>query len=170
MTGRWCRLSERNSRAWRISRYHAAVVALVGVPDHGAQRGPIGWPRGLPFLDQVAQGLFGDDGKHNLANDPIGSVECGPGELEQEVLLAGHAFQVVEQLAVHPAFGTRADMVNGLDQEVDQAIRQLALAKMHEGREPGEPDRFRMSAQLIGGLDRNAPSIPFQFVGKHLAE
>jgi hypothetical protein len=61
-------------------------------------------------------------------------------------------------------------MVNGLDQEVDQAIRQLALAKMYEGREPGEPRRFRMSAQLIGGLDRDAPSIPFQLVGKHLVE
>ena len=121
-------------------------------------------------LTKSRKGLFGDHRKHNLANDPIGSVEGGPGELEQEVLLAGHAFQVVEQLAVHPAFGTRADMVNGLDQEVDKAIRQLALAKMHEGREPGEPGRFRMSAQLIGGLERDSPSIPFQFVGKHLAE
>ena len=151
-------------------RHHPPVMALVGIPDHGAQGGPIGRSRGLPFLDQVAQGLFADDRKHDLAHDPIGLVEGGPGELEQEVLLAGHALQVVEQFAVHPAFGTRADMVNGLDQEVDQVFGQLAAAEMHEGREPGEPRRFRVSAQLIGGLDRDAPSIPFQFVGKHLVE
>ena len=101
---------------------------------------------------------------------PSGSVEGGPGELEQEVLLAGHALQVVEQFAVHPAFGTCADMVDSLDQEVDQVIGQLALAEMHKGREPGEPRRFRVSAKLIGGLDRDAPSIPFQFVGKHMVE
>ena len=101
---------------------------------------------------------------------PSGSVEGGPGELEEEVLLAADALQVVEQFAVHPAFGPRADMVNGLGQEVDQVVGQLAAAEVHEGREPGEPRRFGVSAQLIGGLDRDAPSIPFQFLGKHLVE
>jgi hypothetical protein len=151
-------------------RHHAAIMAFVRVPDHRAQSGPIGRPRGLPFLDQVAQGLFADDRKHDFPHDPVGAVDGGARDLEQKVLLARHAFQVVEQLAVHPAFGTRADMVDGLDQEIDQAIRQLALAKMHKGREPGEPSRFGVSAQLIGSLDLDAPPIPFQFVGKHLVE
>ena len=151
-------------------RHHPPVMALVGVPDHGAQGGPIGRPRGLPFLDQVAQGLFADDREHDLAHDPVGVIEGGPGELEEEVLLAADALQVVEQLAVHPAFGPRADLVDGLGQEVDQVVRQLAAAEMHEGREPGEARRFGVSAQLMGSLDRDAPSIPFQFLGKHLVE
>ena len=61
-------------------------------------------------------------------------------------------------------------MVDGLGQKVDQIIGELATAEMHEGREPGEPRRFGVTAQLIGSLDRDAPSIPFQFVGKHMVK
>ena len=74
------------------------------------------------FLDQVAQGLFADDREHDLAHDPVGVIEGGPGEVEEEVLLAADALQVVEQLAVHPAFGPGADLVDGLGQEVDQVV------------------------------------------------
>jgi hypothetical protein len=111
-------------------------------------------PRPSPSPDP---GVFGDDRKHDLEIDPIGSVEGGSGELEQEVLLAGHALQVVEQLTLHPAFGTRADMVNGLDQEVDQVIGQLTLAKMHEGCEPGEPGVPQSSEQKRTVSPSSAP-------------
>ena len=37
--------------------------------------------------------------------------------------------------------------------------------KMHKGREPGEASCFGVSPQLMGSLDRNAPSIPLQFLG-----
>ena len=124
MTGRWRSVVRAEIQGLEDLRHHAAVMALVGVPDHGAQGGPIGRSRGLPFLDQVAQGLFADDREHDLAHDPVGLIEGGPGELEQEVLLAGDALQVVEQLAVHPAFGPCADVVDGLDQEVDQVVGQ----------------------------------------------
>ena len=124
----------------------------------------------LAFLDQVAQGLFADDREHDLAHDPVGVIEGGPGELEEEVLLAADALQVVEQFAVHAAFGPRSDLVDGLGQEVDQVVGQLAATEVHEGREPGEPRRFGVSPQLMGGLDRDTPSIPFQFLGKHLVE
>jgi hypothetical protein len=43
-------------------------------------------------------------------------------------------------------FGPRANMMDGLGQQVDQAIGQLTPAQVHEGRQPGEPRRFRMSA------------------------
>ena len=49
---------------------------------------PVGRSRGLALLDQVAQGLFADDREDDLAHDPVGVVEGGPGELEQEGLLA----------------------------------------------------------------------------------
>ena len=92
------------------------------------------------------------------------------GELEEEVLLAADALQVVQQLAVHPAFGPRADLVDGLGQEVNQVVGRLAATEMHEGREPREVSRFGVSAQLVGGLDRDAPSVPLLFLGKHLVE
>ena len=86
-------------------RRHPPVMALVGVPDHGAQGRPIDRSRGLGLLDQVARGLFADDREHDLAHDPLGLIESGPGELEEEVLLAADALQVVERRAVHAAFG-----------------------------------------------------------------
>ena len=115
---------------WR----HAAVMALVGIPDHRAERGLVGRARGLRFLDQVAQGLFADDRKHDLAHDPIRFLESGAGKVEQEVLLAGDALQIIEQFAIYPAFGARADAVDGLDQKIDQVIGQRSAAQMHEGR------------------------------------
>src|SRR4051812_44456684 len=57
-----------------------------------------------------------------------------------------------------------------LGQEVDQVVGQLSATKVHEGREPGEARRFGVSPKLMGSLDRNAPSIPLQFLGEHLVE
>jgi hypothetical protein len=145
-------------------------MALVGVPDHGAQGRPIDRSRGLGLLDQVARGLFADDREHDLAHDPLGLIESGPGELEEEVLLAADALQVVERRAVHAAFGPRADLVNGLGREVDRIVGQRAATEVHEGREPGEARRFGASARLMRGLDRDAPSAPSQFPGKYLVE
>ena len=145
-------------------------MALGGVPDHGAQGRPVGRSCGLGFLDQVAQGLFADDREHDLAHDPVGLIEGGTGDLEEEILLAADALQIVQQFAVHPAFGSHANLVDGLGQEVDQVVGQLAAPEVHEGREPGEVRRFGVSAQLVGGLGRDTSSVPFQFLGKHLVE
>ncbi len=41
-------------------------------------------------------------------------------------------------------------------------------AKVRKCRDPGESRCVRMSAQLVGSLDRDAPSIPSDFTGKHL--
>ena len=99
-------------------------MTLVGVADHGPERGLVARSRGLRLLDQVTQGLFADDRKDDLAHDPVRLLESRAGKVEQEVLLAGDALQVVEQFAIHPAFGARPDAMNGLDQKVDQVIRQ----------------------------------------------
>jgi hypothetical protein len=147
--------------------YHSPVMALVRVADHGAQGDPVGRSRDLGFLDQVAQGLFADDREHDLAHDPVWMVKGGPGQLEEEPLLAADALQVVEQLAVDTAFGPCSDPVDGLGEEVDQVVGYLAAAEVHEGREPSEAHRFRVPAQLVGGLDRDTPPIPLQLLGKH---
>jgi hypothetical protein len=116
------------------------------------------------------QGLFADDREDDLAHDPVGVIEGGPGEAEEEVLLAADALQVVEQLTVHAALSPCSDLVNGLGQKVDQVVGQLSATEVHEGREPGEARRFGVSPKLMGSLDRDAPSIPLQFLGEHLVE
>ena len=109
--------------------HHPAVMALVGIPDHCAKRGPVGWARGLRFLDQIAQGLFADDRKDDIAHDPIRFLEGRAGELEQQVLLAGDALQIIEQFAVDPAFGTCADMMDSLDQQIDRSSVSVRLRR-----------------------------------------
>ena len=150
--------------------HHAAVMALVGIPDHRAERGPVGWTCGLRFLDQITQGLFADDWKDNIAHDAIRILQSRAGNFEQEVLLARDALQIVEQFAVNPVLGTCADVVDGFDEQIDQVIGQRPAVQMHEGRKPGEPGRLRMPAELVGGLGGDAPPIPIEFMRKHTVE
>ena len=72
-------------------------MALVGIADHRSQRGPIARFRSLRLLDQVTQGPFADDRKNDVAHDPVRLLEGGAGKVEQKVLLARDAFQLVEQ-------------------------------------------------------------------------
>jgi hypothetical protein len=76
--------------------HHAAVVSPVGVSDHCTQGDAVGRPRGFPLLDQVAQRLFADHGKHHIAHHAVRLGERGVGQLEQQVLLAGDALEVVQ--------------------------------------------------------------------------
>ena len=133
---------------------HAAVMALVGIADHRSQRGPIARARSLRLLDQVAQGLFANDRENDVAHDPVRLLESGAGKIEQQVLLARDAFQLVEQFPIDPALGARADAINRFDQKIDQIVCQRSSAQMHESREPREPGRLRMAAE-----SRRAPRL-----------
>jgi hypothetical protein len=151
-------------------RHHPAVMALVGIPDHRAQRGSVGWTRGLCFLDQIAQGLFADDRKHNIAHNTIRFPQSCAGDFEQQVLFARDALQIVEQFAVNPVLSTCADVVNGFDEQIDQVIGQRPTAQMHEDRKPGEPGRLRMATEFVRGLGGNTPPIPLELMGKRAVE
>ena len=101
---------------------------------------------------------------------PSGCSRAAPATLEQEILLAGDTLEVVEQFALDLPLGARADVMDGLDEQIDQVIGQCPAAQMHESRKPGEPGRLRMAAQFVGGLGRDTPSIPFKLMGKHAVE
>ena len=75
--------------------HHPAVIAFVGIPDHRAERGPVGRAGGLRFLDQITQGLFSDDWKDDIAHDAIRFLQCRAGDTEQQVVLARDALQIV---------------------------------------------------------------------------
>jgi hypothetical protein len=55
-------------------------MALVGIPDHCAKRGPVGWARRFRFLDQIAEGLLADHWKDNIAHDAIRFLQSRAGD------------------------------------------------------------------------------------------
>jgi hypothetical protein len=55
-------------------------MALVGIQDYCAQRGPVGWASRFRFLDQIAQGLLADHWKDDIAHDAIRSLQSGAGD------------------------------------------------------------------------------------------
>jgi hypothetical protein len=124
-------------------RHHAAVKALVGIPDHCAKCGSLGWTCGLRFLDQITQGgLFADDWKDDIAHDAIRFLQGRAGDFEQQVLLAADTFLSDHQaVRAQPMLGTCVDVVDGFDEQINQVIGQRSAAQMHEGREPGKPGR-----------------------------
>ena len=85
--------------------HHAAVMPLVGIPDHRSQCGPVAWARALGLLDQITQGLFADHRKDDIAHDPVRLLEGGAGKLEQGVF-APETRQIVE-VAIDLALGAR---------------------------------------------------------------
>lgn len=145
-------------------------MAFIGITDHGSQRGSVGRAGCLRFLDQITKGLFADNWKDNITHDSIWFLQGRAGDLEQQVLLAGDAFQIVEQLAIDPMLGTCSDVVDGFDEQVYQIIGQCPAAQMHEGCKPSEPGWLRMPAELVGGFGRDPPPITIEFMGKHTVE
>jgi hypothetical protein len=71
------------------------------------------------------------------------------------------------KMRLHPA---GSDAMNGLDQKIDEVIRQRPPAHMHEGREPGEPCRLRMPAELVRGFGCNPLPIALELMRKHAVE
>jgi hypothetical protein len=77
------------------------------------------------------------------------------GQLEQNVLLAGDALELIEQLPLHLALGMSRDAMDGFDQQIDQAIGERTAAQVCEGGKGGQPQRLGMPAQLVWRLDRD---------------
>ena len=150
--------------------HHAPVVPLVGVADHGTQRGAVGRPSGFPLLDQIAQGLLANHRKDDLAYHAVRLGQCGIGQFEQQIVLASDALDVIEQFTFDLALGPGTDAVDRLDQQVDQIVGQAASTQINKRGQPGAPRRIGMPAQFMRCLDRNAPPAALQFAGRSVIE
>ena len=121
------------------ARHHAAVVRSVGVADDGLDVLAVGRTAGLPFLDQVAQRLLIDDRVDHVLDDAVGLRQGGLGQLEEQTVLAGDAFEVLQQFLFDAAFGAGADAVDGAQQQIHQGVREFALAQVAEDGQQRQP-------------------------------
>jgi hypothetical protein len=73
----------------------------------------------------------------------------GIGKLKEQSLLARYTFEILEQLTLDFALRACADVVNGFNQQLDQAVGYRATPHISECREPSQPQGFRMSPQTM---------------------
>ena len=85
-------------------------------------------------------------------------------------LLARYAFQILEQLALDLPLRACPDMVNGFDQQIDQAIRYRAALHISECCEPSQPLGFGVSPHFKRCLDCNPLPIALQLLGRRVIE
>ncbi len=64
------------------------------------------------------------------------------GDLEEETLLTADAFEILKQLVLDAAFGSRVDAVDRFDQQVDQVIGDRTATDDSERCKPGQPRTF----------------------------
>ena len=93
--------------------YHLAIMSAVGVADHCTQSSTIGWPGSLPFFNKVAQCLLADYRINYFSQNSVRICKCSIGELEEQILLAAYAFEVLKQLALNFPLRTCTNVVNG---------------------------------------------------------
>ncbi len=151
-------------------RQHAPVVRAVGVVDHRLQVAPVDRPGVLPFRHQVAQGLLVHDREHHVAHGAVWLGKAGGGQLEQQRGLAGHALEVAHQLVLDPPLRLGADAMHGGDQQVGEAVGDLAPTHMAEGGEQHEPEDVRMPAQLVQFLGPDPAPVGQQHARGHAVE
>ena len=93
---------------------------------------------------------------------PSGCLDGGTGRSVQDGLLAADALEVVQQLLLDPVLGAGADVVHGLDQQLDEGVGDGAPAQVGVGGEPGQAGRLGVAAQLVGRLDGHALAARLQ--------
>ena len=80
-------------------------------------------------------------------------------EFEEKILFATHTLEIVEELTLDFPLGPRADVANGLDQQIDQVVCQAATAQIGKGCQPSELHRLRVAAQLVGCFHSDASAV-----------
>jgi len=138
--------------------------------DHRLEVAAIDRPRSLALGDEVVQGLLADGGEDHVAHGAVRVSHAGGGQLEQQRGLAGDALEVGDQLALHPLLGPAADATHGGDEQVGEAVGDLAPAHLAEGGEQHEADRVRMPAQLVQLLDADPAAVGEQHARGHAVE
>ena len=151
-------------------RHHAAVMPLTAVADDGPQRLPIFDGR-LSLPDQIAQRLLVGDQEAHSRHYAVRLLQRSRRDLEQDAWLAvAMGLQILQQRPVYLAPRPRADLMDGLDQQIDQVVRQLAAAQVSIGRQRRKPGRLRVTAKLVRRFGRNPPPVTLQLVRKRLRE
>ena len=151
-------------------RQHPAVVGpvrsthcCVHAPAlRGAKR-----PR-LPH--QRLEGLRPNHGEDHLAHHAIGTPRCRLDDSEQDARLATYLARLLDQLVDDAALGFDGDAVRYLDQQLDQAVHDLGLARHAPEGQQRKPDTLGMPAQFPGGFHRCPAPEPFGLVRMHAAQ
>ena len=152
-------------------RHHAPVMALVGVADHGAQGGPIGRSRGLAIPGPGRAGsVRRRPGRRPRARSRRGRSRAAPASSNRRLCLPVTRFRSSSS-SRSTRRSARAPIwwMVSIRRSTRSSVNWRA-AEVHEGREPGEPRRFGVSAQLVGGLDRDAPATTLELARQHPAE
>ena len=108
--------------------------------------------------------LLAYHGEQHLADGAVRLLDGGAGQIEQQALLAADALEVVQQLLLDLVFRTRANVVHGFDQQVDQGIGDGAPAQVGVGGQPDMAGRLGVAAQLMGRLDGDALAACLQLL------
>jgi hypothetical protein len=109
-------------------------------------------------------------GEDHLAHHALGTIHGGLGDPEQDAGLAAHLDRLLHQLLQHPPLGLDGDTVRDLDQQLDQAVHHLRLARGAPEGEQRQADALRVPPQLPGTLDGGAPAEALDLVGMHAAQ
>lgn len=80
----------------------------------------------------------------------------GLGYLDQQSFLAVDSLDLLGERLEHPLFRLTAELVDDLDQQIDQPIRELALPMGEEQSVEGMAPAVRMPAHRPGGLVKHA--------------
>ena len=81
---------------------------------------------------QVAQRLLAHHRVEHLAHGAVRVLHGSTFRSEQQRLLAAGALEVVQQLLFHPVLGVGADVVDGLDQQIDERAGDSAPTQVAE--------------------------------------
>jgi hypothetical protein len=114
--------------------------------------------------------VLADDGEDHLAHHPIRPADRGLGDLEQDAGLAPDFPRLLDQLLHHPALGLDGDAVRDLDQQLDQAVDHLALARRAVEGQQRQADAPGVPAQLPGALDRRTSAEPLDLIRMQAAQ
>ena len=92
------------------------------------------------------------------------------GQLEEDVRLAGHALEILEQCVAYAALRLCVDPMHGVDEQVGERIGDRAAAQVSEGRKPGEPLLLGVTAEFARCLNDDALPIELKLSGTRMLE
>ena len=139
----------------------AAVVVGVGRLQRRLHRAPVQRPAGLELVHELAQRLLTarDRRKHDAADGAVRRCQRRLGDAEEDVLLAVHALERVDELLGDLLLRARPDPMHGRDQQVHERVGDLSLALAQQRRHQRKAQRLGMRPQMRRRLD-GRPGAP----------
>jgi len=130
----------------------APVVVGVGRLQRGRHGAPVDRALGLELVHQLPQRLLtaGHRGEHHLADRVIRGGPRRLGDLEQDVFLAAHPLEGVDQLGGDLLLCPGGDPVHGGDQQVHQRVGDLPFPLVQQRCQQRQPQRHRVRTQVRG--------------------